>query len=108
MTDREFSEWLKAEVLGGRMTQQQHDDLLQQKQYFDLARLEIERMYPHQVVGYVNGNREVGSTVQQLLGNAERNYPGRMVYFEPVGFDLCSPEGPPPHGKPERFQRKPE
>jgi hypothetical protein len=89
MTDSEFRDWLQAEVQGGRMTAEQRDDLLQQKQHFDAARGEIEQQFRHQVVGYVNGRREVDPPAQQLLAQAQRNFPGRMVYFEPVGFDLC-------------------
>jgi hypothetical protein len=88
MTDAEFRAWLQAEVLGGRMTPQQRDDLLQQKQSFDQDRSEIERLYPRRVVGYVNGSRHVGATVHELLTQAQQSYPGRMVYFEPVGFEL--------------------
>ncbi len=89
MTDSEFRDSLQTEVDRNHMTPQQRDDLLKQKQFFDGDRLQIEKLYPHQVVGYVNGSREVGPSVQQLLANANRRYPGRMVYFEPVGFSIC-------------------
>ncbi len=88
MTDVEFRDWLEREVLGGRMTPRQRDDLLEQKMHFESDRDQIKRLYPQQVVGYVNGTREVGNTAQQLIASANRRYPGRMVYFEPVGFDL--------------------
>jgi hypothetical protein len=88
MTDQQFRDWLQSEVLASRMTQQQQDDLLEQKQFFDAHRTEIEQRFQQQVVGYVSGKREVSPTAQALLSLVERNYPGRMVYFEPVGFDL--------------------
>lgn len=88
MTGSEFRDWLQAEVLSGRMTLQQRDDLLEQKRHFDSNRTEIERQFPHQVVGYVSGMRKVGATAQELLAEAQRSYPSRMVYFEPIGFDL--------------------
>jgi hypothetical protein len=70
------------------MTPKQLDDLLEQKQFFDTHRSEIEQQFQQQVVGYVAGMREVSPTAQELLAVVQRNYPGRMVYFEPVGFDL--------------------
>ena len=88
MTDLEFRDWLEGDVLSGRMTPQQRDDLLEQKRHFDADRIEIERQFPHRVVGYVNGLRKVSNSVQELLAQAQRSYPSRMVYFEPIGFDL--------------------
>ena len=88
MTHREFRDWLEAEVLGGHMTVEQRDDLLEQKRHFDLQRSEIEQQFPHLVVGYVSGTRTVGANVQELLAQAQQSYPKRMVYFEPIGFDL--------------------
>ncbi len=88
MTDTEFRDWLQEEVRSGRMTVQQRDDLLEQKQHFDSNRTEIERQFPNQVVGYVSGKRKVGANAQELLAEAQQSYPSRMVYFEPIGFDL--------------------
>lgn len=88
MTDSEFRDWLQAEVRSGRMTLPQRDDLLEQKRHFDADRAEIEQRFRHQVVGFVDGTRQVGATVQDLLAQAQRSYPSRMVYFEPIGFDL--------------------
>jgi hypothetical protein len=86
MTDQEFVDWLQSEVRGRRMTSQQRDDLLEQKRLFDTHRTEIERQFQQQVVGYVSGNREVSPTAQGLLALVPSSYPGRMVYFEPIGF----------------------
>jgi hypothetical protein len=88
MTDAEFRDWLQEEVRDGHMTPQQRDDLLEQKGYFDQHRAEIEQLYPHRVVGYVNGTRDVGGTVQEILNRARERYPGRMLYFEPIGTEL--------------------
>ncbi len=88
VTGSEFRDWLQEEVRSGRMTVQQRDDLLEQKQHFDANRTEIERQFPNQVVGYVSGTRKVTATAQELLAEAQRSYPSRMVYFEPIGFDL--------------------
>jgi hypothetical protein len=88
MTDLEFQDWLEAEVRNGHMTIEQRNDLLEQKRHFDASRAEIERQFAHQVVGYVGGTRKVAATVQELLAQIQRSNPSRMVYFEPIGFDL--------------------
>jgi hypothetical protein len=87
MTDAEFREWLKTLMREGRVTTEQRDDLLAQKDYFDQHRCEIEKQYPNRVVGYVNGTQEVAGTVHEILSRANTRYPGRMVYFEPIGFE---------------------
>ena len=89
MTDAEFRNWLQAEVERGCMTKNQQQDLLEQKQYFDQHRTEIEQQYKDQVVGYVNGTREVCATVHELLSKAQTSCPGRMVYFESIGYELA-------------------
>jgi hypothetical protein len=91
VTNAEFQSWLETEVLDCRMTPQQRDDLLEQKKCFDRNRAEIEKACQQQVVGYVSGIQKVGATVHELLGQAQQNHPGRMVYFEPVGFELTGP-----------------
>ena len=88
MTDADFQDWLQAEVRSGRMTTSQRDDLMEQKRFVDLYRTEIEQQFPHPVVGYVGGMREVSATLQELLAQAQRRYRHRMVYFEPAGLDL--------------------
>ena len=88
MAETEFKDMLEKFVGEGQMTPQQRDDLLEQKVYFDQHRVEIAQQYPYRVVGYVNGIREIGSTVHEVLGKAKQRFPGRMVYFEPIGFEL--------------------
>lgn len=88
MTDIEFRDWLDDEVRTRRMDPLQRDDLLKQKSHFDADRTQIQQMHPHQVVGYVDGRRVTGGTVREILNQASQYFPGRMVYFEPVGFDL--------------------
>ncbi len=88
MTDTEFRDWLQTLVLEGQVTPEQRNDLLEQKGYFDRHRTEIEQQYHQRVVGYVNGTRDIGSTVHEILNRAKERYPGRMVYFEPIGTEL--------------------
>jgi hypothetical protein len=88
MTDAEFRTWLESEVKEGRMTVTQQADILEQKDHFDRNRADNERRYRHQIVGYVNGEREVSATVQELISRTRERHPGRMVYFEPIAFDL--------------------
>jgi hypothetical protein len=84
----EYRDMLEKFVRAGQMTSQQRDDLLEQKGHFDQHRTEIEQQYPCRVVGYVNGTREVGGTIHEILNRAKERFPGRMVYFEPIGFAL--------------------
>ncbi|HKB68343.1 MAG TPA: hypothetical protein VKC61_20950 [Pyrinomonadaceae bacterium] len=88
MTHEEFQKWLLDEVQHNRMTTSQMNDLLAQKEDYDLNRTEIEREFRWRVVGYVNRQRRTANTVHNLLDESIEEFPGRMIYFEPVGFDL--------------------
>jgi hypothetical protein len=88
MTNEEFQKWLLDEVQHNRMTTSQMNDLLAQKEDYDLNRTEIEREFRWQFVGYVNRQRRTANTVHNLLDESIEEFPGRMIYFEPVGFDL--------------------
>ena len=88
MTDAEFAEWLRSEADTGRMTFEQVHDLLQQKALFD-RNVSAERNFLlGRLVGYVAGERLEHSDIHHLVDEAKRNFPGRMLYFEPIGFDL--------------------
>jgi hypothetical protein len=88
MTDSEFAEWLEAEVADNRMTTGQQQDLLDQKRIFENQRSIIEEQYRYQIVGIVAGQLRVGREVHALLGESKMQFPGRMIYFEPIGFHL--------------------
>lgn len=90
MTDAEFREWLESEVAGRRMTKDQRSDLLDQKEIFD-AEIPNDRRseYLGWIVGYVAGERCVAREIHALLQDAKSRRPGRMIYFEPIGFDLA-------------------
>ena len=88
MADTEFRDMLESNIRRGWMTPQQRDDLLEQKVYFDQHRAEIEQQHPCRVVGYVNGTRFVGSTVNEIVTQAKERYPDRMIYLEPIGKEL--------------------
>jgi hypothetical protein len=88
VSEAEYRARLEKNVREGRMTAAQRDDVLEQKRLFDEHRAEIEKQYHFRVVGYVNGVCEVGSTVHEVLNKAQERFPGRMVYFEPVGKEL--------------------
>jgi hypothetical protein len=85
MSDADFRHWLSDEVAHGRMTPAQRDDLLEQKNYFDANRSEIEARHHLRVAGYVAGRLEAADTVQELFAKVQTTYPGKMVYFEPGG-----------------------
>lgn len=92
MTDEEFRNWLADEVAKSRMTAGQRDDLLKQKALFDReigsAASPTRQAYRLQIVGYVAGQRRVSDNIHKLLASARDQFPGKMVYFEPIGFDL--------------------
>jgi len=92
MTDEEFRAWLADEVSGLRMTPEQMDDLLRQKSLFaqnlgsedDVRR----RDYQRRIVAYVAEQSRIATDIHALLDAAKRDFPKRMIYFEPIGFDL--------------------
>lgn len=88
MTHEEFVDWLNNEVAGNRVTSRQRDDLLEQKDLFDKQRTLLQQQFRNQIVAYVNGNRLTGGEIHELLNGAKANFPGHMIYFEPIGFDL--------------------
>jgi hypothetical protein len=88
MTDTEFSQWLDDEVAGNRMTPSQRQDLLNQKSFFDRQRFLIGREYRNQIVGFVSGQMRVAQEIHALLNASRTEFPGKMVYFEPIGFHL--------------------
>jgi len=88
MTHDEFVSWLQDEVSNRRMTQDQTDDLLAQKKLFDLDRGLLESSYQARIVGYIAEQRRDAGDIHELLEEAKTSFPGRMIYFEPIGFDL--------------------
>jgi hypothetical protein len=88
MTNSEFVAWLNEEVAEGRMTTPQRDDLLAQKNLFDQNRTEIESGFANKIVGFVAGQQRVNTDLHSLLAAAKEEFPGSLMYFEPVGFDL--------------------
>jgi len=92
MTDDEFQNWLRDEVANERMQQAQMDDLLKQKFLFDGAfgspNSPLRTEFTFQIVGYVADKRIVANEIHVLIDTAKREFPGRMIYFEPIEFDL--------------------
>ena len=88
MTHQEFQNWLQDEVQNQRMTSSQMNDLLTQKTLFDNNRTYIELTFQSRVVGYVNDQMRVADTLHNVLNQSIQLFPGRMIYFEPIGFDL--------------------
>jgi hypothetical protein len=79
---------MNLEVDNGRMTAAQMDDLLKQKALFDQYKHTFESVFFHEIVGYVAGNQRSAHNAHVLLDRAKATFPGRMIYFEPIGFDL--------------------
>jgi len=88
MTHNEFVSWLDSEVSGLRMTPLQRKDLLDQKSFFDGTRPSLESEHRNHIVAFVNGQLRWAGEIHALLDAAKSEFPGRMIYFEPIGFDL--------------------
>ena len=92
MTDAEFRVWLDEEVREKLMSPEQRKDLLEQKDNFDRALPAgdgpLRGDNRGRIVGYVAGEQIVAGTIHALLDEAKRRHADRMVYFEPIGFDL--------------------
>lgn len=94
MTDEEFRAWLQDEVNNGRMLPGQMYDLLDQKVLFAQNFGSEDDPQPRRgnyrlkIVGYVAGQLRVASEIHALINSARSEFPHRMIYFEPIGFDL--------------------
>jgi hypothetical protein len=72
------------------MSDSQRRDLLAQKALFDSARSMLELEFYNQIVGYVANVLRSGPEIHELLDRAKKEFPGRMIYLEPIGFSLAS------------------
>lgn len=79
---------LQEHVDAGALTQEQMDDLLAQRTAFDANRETIKANHDKKVVGYCNGAMYVGDTMQLLLAQTRKAHPGKMTYFETIGYEL--------------------
>lgn len=85
MNSEEFAFWTLELVEQGRLTVEQAADARQQRARFDRERPMIEEEFRGLVVGYVAGERLVGSSAPEVLDAAEDRFGrSRQVYFEPV------------------------
>jgi hypothetical protein len=83
-----FSVWLRQEYIEKGILASQMDDLLGQRRLFDAEREFIESEFRMHVVGYVADERQVTDSTMELLERVIERFPGRMVYFEPIGYSL--------------------
>ena len=94
MTADEFRAWLGDEVVGGRMKPNQLADMIAQQTLFIKAfgtsenPEPLRREFYMKIVGYVAGQLRSGSDIHDFIENCLSQFPGRMIYFEPIGFDL--------------------
>lgn len=89
MNSEEFANWTWDLVEEGKLTPKQAEDVREQRVRFDRDRQVIEQEFRGAVVGYVAGERLVGSTTPQVLDEAGRLFGrSRQVYFEPIGSAL--------------------
>jgi hypothetical protein len=94
MTQEEFRAWLRDEVVGGRMSPEELLDLVNQQTLFAERfgtpddPLPAREVYRRRIVGYVAEQLLVANEIHALIDAAKRDFPSRMIYFEPIGFDL--------------------
>jgi hypothetical protein len=84
----ELADWLEQELQAGRLTLEQVLDLLAQRTLFDRDRSWIETEFDQKVVGYIANERTVTESTPTILQRAAQMFPGRMLYFEPIGFRI--------------------
>lgn len=79
---------LQEHVDAGALSQEQMDDLLAQRTAFDANRPTINANYNKKVVGYCQSEMFVGDTMHLLLAQTRAKHPGKMTYFETIGYEL--------------------
>jgi hypothetical protein len=77
-----LAEWLGRLVEQGRLQPAERDDLMRQRELFELNRPSIEAEYAGSVVGYIDGQAVVGGSVPDVLFQSER-YSGQ-IYLEQI------------------------
>jgi hypothetical protein len=75
-------------MIEGRLAEYQVADLLAQRRLFDDNRRLIESEFRLKAVGYVASERRAADSVRALLDVAARLFPGRMLYFETIGYSF--------------------
>ena len=88
MTNQQFEAWLFSEVTAGRMPAGASIDLQRQKALFDANRNQHYATDRGKVIGYAGDLPFVGATVHEVLDQVKQRFPGKLAYFEPIGFDL--------------------
>lgn len=86
MTRDEYIAWVKSLGQAEQLCTEQVNDAIHQRLLFDARREAIEKDYGGLAVGMVGDELIYDSSVTSLLDKARSNYPGRMMYFEPVGY----------------------
>lgn len=81
---------LEEHVAAGAMTKEEMDDLLAQKAHYDANRETIRSNESHhlKVVGFCNGEMFVGDTIHLLLAQTKAAHPGKLTYFENIGYEF--------------------
>ena len=88
MKPETVEERLSSDVSVGLMTQDQMDELLTQRDFFESKREEIEAVYQNKMVGIADGQLFVGNSPHDVFDQVKAQLPGKLVYLEPIGFDL--------------------
>ena len=90
MPANDFDALLEEEFDAGLMTQDEMDDMLAQRDLYETNRAAIEQDPSNDglYVGFVAGNMITADIIQGLVDQFETQLPGRLCYFESVGFDI--------------------
>lgn len=83
----DYKAWLSSQPVD----QQTRDGLLEQRALFDANRDQIKRDFWFYWVGFVGGELQASGTAHDLFEKAHMRFPGRQLYFEPVGFTATRP-----------------
>jgi len=86
-----FVVWVYEDFFAGAVAlRDRADDLIRQRRLFDERRKAIETEYYQRVAGYVADKFVSADTTGELLERVQEAFPGRMLYFEPIGYPLVT------------------
>ena len=90
MNLEELTAWLDSLVDQGRMRADERDSLIRQRSLFDEYRELLESQFPGVVVGFVEDERIIAPTIDELLDQASAK--DSPIYFENIPD--AWPDGP--------------
>ena len=92
MQQERLADWLGRLVEQGRLQPSERDDLIRQRELFEINRPSIEAEYAGSVVGYIGGHEVVGGSVPDVLYQSQQ-YSGQ-IYLERIPYPKFANPGP--------------